>query len=339
VALALTAPLRLSAAVFCVGSATQLQDALSSAASNGQDDLIKIRAGYYALGEPFEYLATEPNNLFLIGGYDVGCNVADAAAATTFDGQDGSGLLLLDAEGPADASTTIALVNLTWQNGIDYAFFTSQFAPVLVSLTGAKLLIERNQFRGNSSTETACSILLESSTSVTVSNSLFTGNAASAAGASPVCANASDPGATYAGYFHSNTVTGNSGPDQLIAYSGVKLGGAHTWSVANNILYDNSSVDLGVNAPAELRNNDIGVKYVAMGVSATSSGDVSVDPGFVSGSNFHLHSDSAIVNAGPASVPGGLGLDDLEGNPRIVGKGVDIGAYENQDAIFADDFQ
>lgn len=62
------------------------------------------------------------------------------------------------------------------------------------------------------------------------------------------------------------------------------------------------------------------------------SGNINTDPGFVHYglSNYRLRSDSTCIGKGDGSVvlPGEV---DLEGNPRILGQQVDIGAYEYGD--------
>ena len=61
-----------------------------------------------------------------------------------------------------------------------------------------------------------------------------------------------------------------------------------------------------------------------------NTGDITNEPGFVNPAlgDFHLSPNSACINAGNnASVSG---ANDLDGNPRIVGGTVDMGAYEYQ---------
>lgn len=56
---------------FCVSFAEELTDALTSAASNGQDDVVQIEQGYY-LGN-FVYASTQASNIFIEGGYSEDC--------------------------------------------------------------------------------------------------------------------------------------------------------------------------------------------------------------------------------------------------------------------------
>ena len=57
-----------------------------------------------------------------------------------------------------------------------------------------------------------------------------------------------------------------------------------------------------------------------------------VDPKFVAElpADLHLHSSSPAIDKGSNALIGGLVSTDLDGNPRIVGGAVDLGAYEFQ---------
>lgn len=55
--------------------------------------------------------------------------------------------------------------------------------------------------------------------------------------------------------------------------------------------------------------------------------------------NYELAAGSAAIDAGDNSPPGGLGPLDLNGNDRVIGPAVDIGAYERPDILFADGFE
>lgn len=85
-----------------------------------------------------------------------------------------------------------------------------------------------------------------------------------------------------------------------------------------------------------------------------NSPDLDLDPDAVTGSNFiggdplftdpgagnyRLESTSPAVDIGDNTPPGGLGALDLDGNPRLLGPGVDAGAYERTDELFSDGFE
>jgi hypothetical protein len=67
-------------------------------------------------------------------------------------------------------------------------------------------------------------------------------------------------------------------------------------------------------------------------------GNLNVDPLFFSpgGDNYHLTAGSPLINAGNNNVPD-LPATDLEGNPRIIGGTVDMGAYESDASCNDDD--
>jgi hypothetical protein len=71
---------------------------------------------------------------------------------------------------------------------------------------------------------------------------------------------------------------------------------------------------------------------------AASLGNISVAPGLVSSGNWHLKHDSPLRNAGYNAGAELLGEHDLDGRTRRMGRAVDIGAYEVEDA-FADGFE
>lgn len=58
-------------------------------------------------------------------------------------------------------------------------------------------------------------------------------------------------------------------------------------------------------------------------------GNISVDPQFVASNDFHLQATSPCINAGTNTAPS-IPSTDKDGNPRIVGGVVDMGAYEYQ---------
>ncbi len=68
---------------------------------------------------------------------------------------------------------------------------------------------------------------------------------------------------------------------------------------------------------------------------------VGVDPVFFdfSGGDFHLAPGSPAIDAGEDAPPDGLGSHDLDGDPRVLGAHVDVGAYEAwSDTCYVDRF-
>ena len=101
-------------------------------------------------------------------------------------------------------------------------------------------------------------------------------------------------------------------------------GGIFAWSVTmtNSIVWGNSA--------EQISHPDADVSYSNVQGGHAGTGNIAVDPGFVDaeGDDFHLAADSPMIDAGNSSlVLVGMALD-FEGDPRVVGPGVDIGADE-----------
>ncbi len=129
---------------------------------------------------------------------------------------------------------------------------------------------------------------------------------------------------------------------------------AVTENIENNILWANKGlsgstaigdVDVSIadspntGSTVNVANN---VYSLLLGAVVTSQNNLNVDPRFVfpGGGDFHLLSGSPAIDAGLDMLPGGLPATDVEGNPRLNGTHVDIGAYEYgplTDRIFGDD--
>ncbi len=68
---------------------------------------------------------------------------------------------------------------------------------------------------------------------------------------------------------------------------------------------------------------------------------IGVDPLFTDPKNldYHLEPGSPAVDVGDNDPPGGLGVADFDGTPRIINGTVDIGMYEGISVIFGDGFE
>jgi len=156
----------------------------------------------------------------------------------------------------------------------------------------------------------------------TLNNCMISGNSAFTGGGA--CSNtlnncllknnsASTGGGAYYCVLVDCTVVSNSA-----SYSG---GGVAGGAVTNSIVFDNNGGNIF---------NTKNVAYSCTTPLIGDTGDISAPPLFVNEStgDFHLQSGSPCINSGNnASV---AGATDLDGNPRIVGGTVDMGAYEFQ---------
>ena len=149
----------------------------------------------------------------------------------------------------------------------------------------------------------------------TVNNSIVSGNSAIRGGG------------TYYGTVNNCTISGNSAHEEG--------GGTEDSTVNNCIIWDNYAP----NGTNYYINDEYGtINYSCSYPLPTGEGNISVNPQFVSSSDFHLQPTSPCINAGTngyAPMP-----FDLDGNPRIVNGIVDMGCYEANSTpaspVFAD---
>ena len=115
---------------------------------------------------------------------------------------------------------------------------------------------------------------------------------------------------------------------------GISLGieGATAGSVANNIITSSSSAGLGItNSGSGTVSNHHNLFFEnQFDVIGSKAGAASIfgDPHYAGPGDYHLQSGSPARDAGDdGSVPVDL-TTDLDGNPRVQGSHVDLGAYE-----------
>ncbi|HZR17008.1 MAG TPA: choice-of-anchor Q domain-containing protein [Verrucomicrobiae bacterium] len=136
---------------------------------------------------------------------------------------------------------------------------------------------------------------------------LLTGNTASAYGG----------GGASGCTLNNCTVTGNSAPPSVFSYGG----GAYNCVLNNSIVYYNSDLNYSESTLNHCCTTPL---------PANGSGSITNEPLFIdlAAGNLRLQSASPCINAGDnAAVFVG---SDLDGNPRIIGAAVDMGAYEVQ---------
>jgi len=137
------------------------------------------------------------------------------------------------------------------------------------------------------------------------------------------------------------TLAGNSGRTG----GGIYIGGGSA-EVANSVLWGDSASSSGPEVYISAGSVTFGTSDVqgcgGSGAGWVSSlgtdggGNIGADPGFISaaGSNYRLQAASPCKDTGnDTDIPAGVATD-RDGNPRIEGTRVDMGAYEIQEALF-----
>ena len=180
----LLCPYPAGAEEFCVSDAPGFQAALVKAATNGEDDVIKVVKGTYTNDyETFSFNSSEGHNLEVLGGYEVGCAVRTLDPANSIiDGQHARRALLLINSGGGD----ITVEGFTIKNGaIDGAQGGGLFVMSSSPTHSGNILVNRNIVTNNTVTDEGGGIWAHSEAnptgtagSVTISENVVTANKA-----------------------------------------------------------------------------------------------------------------------------------------------------------------
>lgn len=317
------------AARYCVNTPLALAIALSLAQSNGENDDILLEIGDYTLGGELQYAAvpSETYDLRIWGGYEPGtdCFVHATSGNSTLDGQNATRQLYVTANGLVD------IEDITFANGK-----AAQFAGGALFLAGPHSIVASNVFLNNQAAATyAAGALYATGTYLVLRSNVFWANSGTNIAAVLLVTD-------YLAEANNNTVVGN----QLVNHTGqgaLAIAGTGQFILSNNILWSNELSDIhdqgGGSIGTDYYDNDIGIMT---GASAHSqSNTLSVDPQFNGLLSVRLAPTSPLVNVGLDSPFGGTSDGngyDAAGNPRIVGKHIDLGAYET-DVLFRNGFE
>src|SRR5579859_1300394 len=209
------------------------------------------------------------------------------------------------------------------------------------------ILIKGNQISGNVA-DTGGGMNVINYTDVVIVQNLVTSNQANSARGSGIYLYEASGSPGF--QLINNTVAGNT--SQTPAAATVIADGYNTNAqIENNIIVasgDETGLSCGPfipHGPPAAQFNDV---FSAQGVSSSytgectgfsgSNGNISVDPQFVSSSNFHLLAGSPVIDVGDNTAPN-LPTVDFDGNPRVVDGDlngtatVDMGAFEFQPGL------
>lgn len=353
----LTASPGLRAAEFCAIDSVQIQLFLNAAATNGEADVIRIPVGDYALPASggFNYLpgplaAGESADLQISGGWSdffgnpCGQQLSPSAFDTMLDGEGQERILNIQLQQSGD----ITISNLWFFDGFaDPQAFQRGGGLQIRGLEGylGDIRVSNNVFSANVA-RFGAALEISRGDRVQVDNNLFLANQSSEAYVVEVVIDN-----TLGLYFNNNTVFSNQAANSTIGGVYLAASGSSQLFVANNILWTNEDLDLRLAGSGirHLYNNTI---QTLDGVADFEANNVQIAPQFAGGLlNFHLDPASPLVDAGrmPPAVPmppepfeddWQLNPTDLDGDPRVQGEVVDIGAYESPSAlIFSDGFE
>lgn len=309
-------------AVFCVGSASALQSALDTAATNAHDNTIKVRSGTYRAPDGgFTYWRQSGNfHLDLEGGWNAGCTAqTEDASLTVLDGRSQHAIVNF-AVFDAHAHTGVTLRYFDLYHGVDQ----HGFSPIEIDSVAGNTRVENNRIRNNSSADDFAQVVQIGKYGA--GNVYFLDNV--------VAENDGQPQSSLMKfavegngqlYFNNNTVTDNVFATLVPADGAVWFMHA---SLANNILWANTGhPEIATQYPPLLIDNDIDLFTVAPATG--SMGNINADPRFMGSRNRRLSAGSPACDAGDNTPPGTTRTVDLDGNPRRV-RTVDMGAYEVQ---------
>jgi len=316
---------------FIISTTEELQAALNTAKSNGQDDTICVNGGKYNLISPLVYDNSDgiaPENYALTIRGD------NTAQEVVLDGEESSLIMNIDVcewNGTDSCNLNlpnadITIENITFQNGFNLG---GDGGGLYVRTGSSGITLVNNVFAGNSTNSLGGGFYAETvSGSVTVTNNTLTGNTSAYGGGGFIWLNDNSASANiFNNIIWSNTSSagGGDGDDIYVEPDGdLDITGAVV-NVFNNDFSCLLNPAVGLPASGSCL-------WVARIDNYSFSDNVSYDPLFVDSSsdNYHLGVGSPCIDTGINSAPS-LPATDKDGNNRmypVTGGTVDMGAYE-----------
>ena len=337
------------AAVWCVGTAQQLHDALFNAQVVADSYvIIKLRTGTYIDGagvDHFAFTQAHSNQLVEIsGGWsgpDGSCKNASFDPALTVLAGAGNFPTLYFNTGSNFTGNTVYVHDLTVSN-TGYSGQTN--GACLAGFVGSDNVgvVERVLAHDciSSTASSAAGYFSNVGGTLTVRDVVARASLGKSNGGFGV--DSYSGGTTYLNHI---SVTATQSADSGAPASGLvvqNFSNAHSY-VTNSAIWGNDPDA----ATADLRVYGTGVYLTRVHYSRLSgTPDVNNspgtgDPGFVAAGDPHLRADSILIDSGAANPLGGSGSFDADGKPRLVGP-VDVGAFESPlgaDKIFRHGFE
>lgn len=309
---------------FCVSTEAELRTALATPQAAGRNDAIHlVRGVYHTGGTPFQYTQTSAHSFQIDGGWSPGCTQQNRRGGSTI--LDGDGTSGVFSAGVAQYTATeyeFRVENLTFQNG-NAATGANVDLTTQTQTTWFRYNIVRNN-RGSAGL--ALNMGGSTGTQRHVSNSLFVAN-----GGTQVVAG---PGHTA---FVNDTFVGEG-----VSARGVP--GHSTLSyvyVANSLFRGQTDYDLsiGYEGGSTWTHTDYCSTYSEFSLMTYPVACASTSTTF-GGPGYHLAASAAAdLDQGASDLPSPIDTYDLDGNPRVSGAGIDLGAYERGESIFNDTFE
>jgi hypothetical protein len=336
----------------CAGAAGELQSALTTAQSNGNDNTIMAVQGTY--NGNFIYNSSQGKDITLLGGYTANCasRVVDPSNTILDGGGSGKVLDLSDNNGGnivvdgfaiqkgsisgtgggvtayshsgSGAAGNITLTNniitgnsAQWGGGVHAGSYSD-------SGRGGAVLISNSTITGNTTTYNGGGIIADSYSSsgtagaVLIINNTITGNTVGSVGGGVIASSYSTSGGASAVLVTNNTITGNTANSYggVLAQAYSSSGAAGTITVTNNTITENSATSDG-GAYFQVSGSSSGTlncyNNIIWGNTGTTGGDIRLS---VNGTAKGYNNDYQTMVGSWTNAGGNINL-----NPLFVGSG------------------